>query len=158
METSPHLFDAVTSHLKKVVSLFSNQPAFDEYRIRLELLQVVKQHNIRPQTRSYRPSVEKTETLGGIETCHLYGDNRINACSDENSQVLIQMALLKNGLRLTIITAKQAAPAIGSGDAFEQMSQLVACRTLSQQYVHAAIDTIVHLLDGGTLMVGVDQG
>ena len=91
---------------------FCSQFSRNPYPVDMELFQIVKKYKIRPIPRCNRSSVIQPETLRRIQRRHTNGRHRIQTFLNANSQVIVQMPFMENGLWLAVIGAKQTSSAV----------------------------------------------
>ena len=123
-----------------------------------EVLEIVEQDDVGALAGGEDAAVVEAEALRGVDRGHPDGGDGVEPLFDTDAEMVVQMALMEHGARLPVVGAEDAAAGVAGGDALEHRAEIVAGRALAQHDVHATADALVHLLDGGALVVSQDAG
>ena len=123
-----------------------------------EVLQIVEQDDIGALAGGEHATVGEPEALRGVDRGHPDGSDGVEPLLNADTEVVVEMALMEHGARLPVVGAEDAAGGVAKGDALEHRAEVMAGRAFAQHDVHAAADALMHLLDGGALVVSQDAG
>ena len=118
-----------------------------------KILKIIKKYNIRSITGSNSSSIFDSKALTGIDGGHSNSFHCINPGFHTHPEVIVQMSLMQNRLRLSVIRAKNATSRILRSNPLNQPFQVLAGRTVPQHHIHTAGNLILHIFYGSTLMV-----
>ena len=123
-----------------------------------KLLQIIKQDDVGPFSRRQSAAVRQAVAFGSVERRHRDGSFRRNAVPHAQPQVLVQMALGKYRFQMQIVGTQQEPAQVLRRDGADEIRQIAAGRTVSQEDVHAEGNSLQRFLGSGAFMVRPNSG
>ena len=123
-----------------------------------KLLQIIKQDDVGPFSRRQSAAVRQAVAFGSVERRHRDGSFRRNAVPHAQPQVLVQMALGKYRFQMQIVGTQQEPAKVLRRDGADEIRQIAAGRTVSQEDVHAEGNSLQRFLGSGAFMVRPNSG
>ena len=125
--------------------------------MRVKLLQIVQQYDVRTPSRSDGAPVVQAERFRRVQRRHANRRHWVKAFLDANAKMIVDMSFGQHGMRLPVVRAEHRAAAVRLCNALEKFSQVMAGRAFPQHHEHSFRDPFFDLVRRPAFMVAQDS-